>query len=248
MTPKQLILAVLVLWLTCLTQTTYAEQSKKRSSHNKSKRMQVADSSKHKAPRSGAYENRFAKGTYVWGVSIGAGYTIDMPTTNAGAPDRTNMDFLYIFPHFKYNLTGPIGKSFYQGALYWNVELGGVVTVSDSDRIVPGGARVVTANSGLYQFGITPVQVEYKFVKPTRRWAPTVLAGAGFSIGDFNDGAVEISTDFEFILQAGAGIEYYLKEKGAVSLNYRLFHLSNSNIERPNIGINAHVFTLGYSF
>jgi len=203
--------------------------------------------------RSGAFETRFAQGTTLWGGTFGYGYTFDLPRTNFGAPDRTNMDFLYVFPHFKYNLFGPLGDSFYRGALYWVVEAGAAVTVSDSTRVArnpfTGGLVPLTTDSApQFQFGFVPIQAEYKFLSPFRRWAPYVIAGAGFSYGDFNDGAVEISTDFEFILDAGAGVEFFLDNNKSISLGYRMWHLSNSNIERPNIGLNAHVFTIGFSF
>ncbi len=208
---------------------------------------------KTKSRGMGAFETRFGQGTTQWGVTGGFGYTIDLPKTNFGAPDRTNIDFLYLFPHFKYNLFGVIGDSFYRGALYWVAEAGLLFSVSDSTRIIrnpfTGAATMTTTDTApAVQFGFVPVQVEYKFLGPTRRWAPTVIIGAGFSYGDFDDGAIEISTDFEFVLNIGGGIEYFLEDNKSVSVGYRLYHLSNSGIEKPNIGLNAHLFTVGYSF
>ncbi len=158
------------------------------------------------------------------------------------------MDFLFLFPHFKYNLTGVIGDSFYRGALYWGAEAGLALALSDSGRVFFGGARNVTATAPQVQVGFSPVQGEDKFLGPTRRWAPTVLLGGGFTYGDFDDGAVEISTDFQFVLNAGLGVEYFLEDNKSVTLGYRLWHLSNSGIKKPNIGLNAHLFTVGFSF
>lgn len=216
------------------------------------KSVQTAQNSDRRAG-GGAFETRFAQGTTLWGGTLGYGYTFDLPRTNFGAPDRTNMDFFYVFPHFKYNVFGLLGDSFYRGALYWVVEAGAAVTVSDSTRVarnpLTGGlVNLTTDNAPQYQFGFVPIQGEYKFLSPFRRWAPYVIVGAGFSYGNFNDGAVEISTDFEFILNAGAGVEYFLDNNKSISMGYRLWHLSNSNIERPNIGLNAHLFTVGFSF
>ncbi len=228
-----------------------SEQKKWRSKRaHKEQVAQNTDKKNHKKDKrgKGAFETRFGRGTTQWGINGGFGYTIDMPTTNAGAPDRTNIDFLFLFPHFKYNLTGIIGDHFYRGALYWVAEAGGVFSVSDSDRLFPDGIRRTTASAPAYQLGFVPIQGEYKFLSPHRRWAPTILVGAGFSYGDFNDGAIEISTDFEFILNAGAGVEYFLEDNKSVSVGYRLWHLSNSNIESPNIGLNAHLMTVGFSF
>ena len=229
-----------------------AEAGKRKSSPHGFSRAQTAQTPTSPG-RGGAFEKRFAQGTTLWGVNVGYGYTFDLPSTNPGAPDRTDMDFFYVFPHFKYNLFGPIGKSFYRGALYWVVEAGAAITVKDSTRTAVNpttGALVnlTTDSAPKVQGGFVPIQAEYKFVSPTRRWAPFIKLGAGFSYGNFNDGAVEISTDFEFILDAGAGLEYFLDDNRSVALGYRLWHLSNSNIERPNIGLNAHLFTVGFSF
>jgi len=89
---------------------------------------------------------------------------------------------------------------------------------------------------------------QYKFLSPKRRWAPNILLGAGFSMTNWKDIAErELGSDFQFLLHAGAGLEYF-KKKGAYSINYRLFHVSNAGIQFPNIGLNAHVFSLGMRF
>lgn len=187
------------------------------------------------------FSERFGKGTYAFGVEFGGGYTFNLPP----GPDRTDMDFLFFFPNFKYNLTGVMGKSFYRGSLYWVLEVGAVVTYNDS--VIFRGKTIKTGDPGLFQIGVSPVLLEYKFLSPTRRWAPYILLGGGFSYGDFVDAAIELGTKFEFLLHAGVGIEYFLK-KGSISLKYRLFHLSNSNIKPPNTGLNSHVLALGFSF
>jgi len=70
----------------------------------------------------------------------------------------------------------------------------------------------------------------------------------GEAWGDFFQGSEEISTAFEFILQGGVGIEYFFANGTALNFNYRLWHLSNSGINGRNVGTNAHVFSLGFSF
>lgn len=185
------------------------------------------------------FNERFGKGRSEFGIQFGYGYTFDLPP----GEDRTNIDLLFIFPNYKYNLTGVIGSSILKGSLYWLVEAGGIVTIADPDK-----DGVVTDEAPNFQLGFSPLLLEYKFLSPDRRWAPYIMAGGGFSWGDLNDGAIEISTAFQFVLHAGAGVEYFRDANGSWSLNYRLFHLSNSNIDRPNIGLNSHVFSLGFSF
>jgi len=189
------------------------------------------------------FESRFAKGQYEFGLSLGYGFSINLPAETGISGQRTEIRTAHFFPNFKYNLTGLMGKSIYRGALYWVIEVGAVVSLVDPER---NGQTVDKAPT--FMIGLVPVQLEYKFLNPGRSWAPFLFFGLGGAWGDFFQGSVEISTAFEFILQAGAGIEYFFANGTALNFNYRFWHLSNSNVKSPNVGLNAHVFSLGYSF
>jgi opacity protein-like surface antigen len=189
------------------------------------------------------FESRFAKNQYEFGLTLGFGFTVNIPPVDAVSDERTQIRFAYVFPNFKYNLTGLMGESIYRGALYWVIEAGVAFTVKDPTR-----NNVVVDNSPDFLFGLVPAQLEYKFINPGRSWAPFLFAGMGGSWSEWFQETKEISTAFEFILQAGAGIEYFFDNGTAMNFNYRLWHVSNSNIKSPNIGLNAHVFSLGYSF
>ena len=173
--------------------------------------------------------DRFKKGSSDFGAQLGWGWTADIPP----GPNRTDLGFLFFFPNWQHNLTGVIGKSsWYQGAWFYHMEAG----VALSDR-----------NEG-YLIGWSPVMAQYKFLSSKRRWAPNVLLGAGFSMTDWKDEATrELGSEFQFLLHLGAGLEYF-KKKGAYSINYRLFHVSNAGIQFPNIGLNAHTITMGMRF
>ena len=176
-----------------------------------------------------SFSKRFKKGSHNFGAQIGWGYTFDLPPGR----DRINIGMLFFFPNWQSNITGLIGESWYRGALFHHVEAGFANAV---DR------------GGNWLWGFSPLMAQYKFLSPRRKWAPNILAGAGFSYGDWNDLAErEIATEFEFLLHVGAGVEFY-NRTNAWSLNYRLFHVSNSGIKMPNIGLNAHVFSLGMRF
>lgn len=189
------------------------------------------------------FESRFAKGQYEFGFSLGYGFSINHPSETGVPGQRTEIRAVHFFPNFKYNLTGLMGKSIYRGALYWVIEVGAVVSTDDPER---DGQIVDQAPT--YMLGLVPAQLEYKFLNPERNWAPFVFAGLGAAWGDFFEGSDEISTAFEFILQGGAGIEYFFANGTALNFNYRLWHLSNSGINGRNVGTNAHVFSLGFSF
>jgi len=189
------------------------------------------------------FESRFAKGQYGFGLSLGYGFSINLPAQTGVSGQRTEIRTVHFFPNFKYNLTGLMGKSIYRGALYWVIEAGAVVSVTDPER---DGQIVDQAPT--FMIGLVPAQLEYKFVNPGRSWAPFLFAGIGVAWGDFFQGTEEISTAFEFILQGGVGIEYFFANGTALNFNYRLWHLSNSGINGRNVGTNAHVFSLGFSF
>ena len=52
---------------------------------------------------------------------------------------------------------------------------------------------------------------------------------------------------FVFADTLGGGFYYYLSKKSAINFGYRLRHLSNMNIQYPNLGINTNFGVLGYS-
>jgi lipid A 3-O-deacylase len=174
------------------------------------------------------FSKRFEKGVSDFGAELGFGWTIDLPPGR----DRTDLSFLFFFPNWQRNLTGMIGKSWYKGALFYHMEAGVAFSNRDDKFLI----------------GWSPLMVQYKFLSPKRRWAPNVMLGTGFSMTNWKDVATrELGSEFQFLLHAGTGLEYYKKE-GAYSLNYRFFHVSNAGMQRPNIGLNAHMFTLGTRF
>ncbi len=175
------------------------------------------------------FSQRFEKGSSDFGAQLGWGHNFDLPPGR----NRTDMGFAFFFPNWQRNLTGVIGgDSWYQGALFYHMEAG--LAFADRDD--------------KFLLGWSPLMVQYKFLSPKRRWAPNILLGAGFSMTNWKDVAErELGSEFQFLLHAGAGLEYF-KKNGAYSINYRLFHVSNAGIQIPNIGLNAHVFSLGMRF
>ena len=174
------------------------------------------------------FSERFKKGGSDFGAEIGWGWAVDIPPGR----NRTDLGYLFFFPNWQHNLTGMVGKSWYKGALFYHME-GGLAFSDRDDKFLVGWS---------------PLMAQYKFLSPKRRWAPNVLMGAGFSMTNWKDVATrELGSEFQFLLHAGTGLEYY-KQKGAYSINYRFFHVSNAGIQFPNIGLNAHQITLGIRF
>jgi opacity protein-like surface antigen len=99
-------------------------------------------------------------------------------------------------------------------------------------------------NSGYgYALGFTP-HVRYHFMNHTR-WVPFLDGGLGFANTSIRDD--DISTEFEFNIQLGAGVEYFLQPNAALVFEYRWFHLSNGGAELPNRGVNVQLLSIGIS-
>lgn len=58
----------------------------------------------------------------------------------------------------------------------------------------------------------------------------------------------EQRTQYNFLPQAGGGVQYFLSEKVALGFEYRYRHLSNASTGSPNRGIDANLFLCGLSF
>jgi opacity protein-like surface antigen len=79
-----------------------------------------------------------------------------------------------------------------------------------------------------------------------RRWMPFVDVGAGATATDIRDG--DISTTFEFNLQGGAGVHYFLRDNLALTAQARFIHFSNAGLRFPNLGVNTLTGLLGVSW
>jgi hypothetical protein len=98
--------------------------------------------------------------------------------------------------------------------------------------------------SRAYFIGTGPL-LRYNFATG-HRLVPFVNAGAGFTATDIRDG--DLSTTFEFNLQVGGGIRWFLRDNLALTAQYLFVHLSNASMDSPNLGVNNSTFLGGVSF
>jgi hypothetical protein len=127
-------------------------------------------------------------------------------------------------------LTGVVAKDhFWRG----NFELLGQVF---------GGEEVKPRNA--YLVGVAPV-LRYNFVTGTPL-VPFIDGGAGATLTDIR--GPDLSTDFEFNVQAGCGMHWFFTPNMAATLDGRWLHLSNAGIDSPNLGVNTVVVFLGMNW
>jgi hypothetical protein len=112
-----------------------------------------------------------------------------------------------------------------------------------------GNFEVLAHVFGSYQFdpddayavGFAPL-LRYDF-SAGKRLVPFVDLGGGPALTNIRDG--DLSTNFEFNLQCGTGLHYFLRDNFALTGQVRFLHLSNAGMGHPNAGVNTLNLTLG---
>jgi opacity protein-like surface antigen len=108
-----------------------------------------------------------------------------------------------------------------------------------------GFGSAVFEGPGSYIAGIT-VWLRYNFVRPGWRFVPYVQGGAGLLSTDIDRGLV--GQPFNFNLDLGVGMRYFIAPRWSVNLEYQFQHISNANLGKSNIGINSQGPILGISY
>jgi hypothetical protein len=106
--------------------------------------------------------------------------------------------------------------------------------------------RVRRGSSTIYGAGLSPLGFKITFAQQS--WIqPFVAASVGFLYFE-DDIPVPDSSRFNFTPEIGLGVQFFLAPKRALTLGYKLHHMSNAHISRSNPGMDSHVFYVGFSF
>lgn len=92
--------------------------------------------------------------------------------------------------------------------------------------------------------GLTP-HLRYNFATGTR-WIPFIDGGAGVTATGI--GTPDLSGTFEFNLQAGVGVQWFIKDNVSLSAEARYVHWSCAGIDHPNNGLNGITGLLGLNY
>jgi opacity protein-like surface antigen len=92
--------------------------------------------------------------------------------------------------------------------------------------------------------GLTP-HLRYNFATGTR-WIPFIDGGVGVTATGI--GPPDLSGTFQFNLQGGAGVQWFIRDNLALTLEARYLHMSCAGISQPNLGLNGVTGMLGLSF
>lgn len=105
-----------------------------------------------------------------------------------------------------------------------------------------GGA--VFEGYGSYISGLT-IWGRYNIVPRNWRVTPYAQMGAGLTFADIDHHLV--GQVFNFNLDLGVGLRCFVTQRWSVNLEYRYQHISNANLSRHNLGVNAQGALLGFS-
>lgn len=170
-------------------------------------------------------EEGFRAGT--WHLGLMGGYSIFHTIFQGRA---ANVHFAPLLPQIGYTVTDVHGPFPVRGSLELILEPTFLITTSPSTTFGEGASLLV----------------RYNFVTGTR-WVPFFDVGAGILHWNLRLPRI-LATQFNFTLQGGPGLHYFATDHLAITGQVRLHHISNGDIERPNIGVNSSVYLLGVSY
>lgn len=97
-----------------------------------------------------------------------------------------------------------------------------------------------------YAFGAAPLGLQMNF-RPRKKMQPFVGASGGMLY--FNQRTPNFfGTRFAFTADVGGGIEFKLRDKRALTVGYKYYHISNADRGLANPGFDNNLFYLGYTF
>lgn len=162
-------------------------------------------------------------------LGIQAGYW--QATTALGGAQSSNRSAVFVLPQIGYVLTDKLDAGYFSGAFEVIVEPVGAHFFEPFSASLFGGSLVL----------------KYDFLS-YGRWIPYWDVGAGMVWTDLASRIPEQSTQFNFILGTGPGVQYLVTDRTAVSLGVRLSHISNANLGDRNTGINAVLGLIGFAY
>jgi lipid A 3-O-deacylase len=163
---------------------------------------------------------------YEIGFLAGYGWAMD------DLPQAPTIEHAVFMPSLSVPLTKKeMGASFMRGIVQYQLEP------------VVG---VIAHPNGKVEAGLSFAGFKYNFTALEGRWSPYSSFGFGAiyePIGHNVQGS-----DFNFIIQTGVGVEYFLDKRHALNVQYRYRHISNAHIKDPNSSINSSFVLVGISF
>ncbi|TLY30728.1 MAG: acyloxyacyl hydrolase [Nitrospirae bacterium] len=166
------------------------------------------------------------RGTMEVGVATG----FWQATTVVGSGPSANRSAVFVLPRAGMVMTDALGSGWWEGNVELLVEPLFARFTKPYAAEVAGGSLVVKYN--LLSFG---------------RWMPFWDAGAGMVWSNLAPRIPEESTQFQFVLETGPGVHYFMTKTMTMTMGVRFHHFSNAGIGDRNTGLNAFLPYIGVS-
>jgi hypothetical protein len=144
--------------------------------------------------------------------------------------DSANRSAVYLVPRIGMVVTDQLGDGYLTGNVTLMLEPFYAAYYQPFGASAAGGALVVKYN--FLSFG---------------RWMPYWDMGAGILWTDLAPRIAEESTPFNFVLEAGPGLQYFATERIALTVGTRFHHISNAGTGERNHALNATLTYVGIS-
>ena len=119
------------------------------------------------------------------------------------------------------------------------------VVMNYPDKVV-SGTTVTPVRETRYAVGVAPIGLQGNF-RPNKKLQPFIGMSLGFL--PFNKTTPNVTgKKLNFSTEGGAGIEYRLANKKAVTVGYKFYHISNASRGVENPGYDAQILYVGYTF
>ena len=121
-----------------------------------------------------------------------------------------------------------------------------VLNYPDIEVTSPPSAVLQSVRPTRYALGLSPLGLQANF-RPRKRVQPFLGASGGFL--SFSERTPNyVGTRFAFTADVGGGVEFKLKNKRALTVGYKYYHISNGDRGIENPGFDNNVFYVGYTF
>ncbi len=167
----------------------------------------------------------FARGTKIISIQVGGGAQNNVE--NHGR--LSDISFVNLTPRLSFLPLDPVGSGFFKGSVETGLE--------------PWFQYYLEPETATAEGLKAAVRYHFLSASPIFPYAEVTAGAGGTSLK-----VLEIRSSFTFVLEAGAGLSYFVTPGVALTGGYRFQHISNGNISRPNRGFNSDTGTVGVSF
>lgn len=161
-------------------------------------------------------------------IGLTAGYMI--PHLLKPGKSETEQHGPAFMPSWMVTLTEPLGEGWYRGQISLGAEM---AYIQFEEPFLTHG------------IGFNP-RAKYTFVA-LGRFRPYLEFAGGPFWTDLGGKIREQSTQFNFIVSGGVGLNYFLTNRAALNVGYRFHHISNAHTGDRNVGLNASLPFAGFS-